>query len=167
MSARRRTPPPIPPLPVLDEEEAPDESDAEVGEEEEDDDDEAPRVVLGRVGELQKWMPKTLAKTWHDRPVWFLLRDDEELVGLFERIPEDPVSKGVSEAILSGLRTFATERNDALQAVLGVTDGLAYGFHVDASLKQVVTSFEDDGFDVVGELEDGELVLEEEGDAPA
>jgi hypothetical protein len=168
MSARRRPTPAIPPLPTLDElRETPEEADADATEDEDDDEDEAPRVLLGRVEQLQKWMPKTLARTWYDRPVWFLRRDDEELMGLFERIPEDPVSKGVSEAILGGLRTFASERNDALQAVLGVTDGLAYGFHVDASLKQVTTSFEDDGFDVVGELEDGEVVLEEAGEAPA
>lgn len=165
MSARRRPTPAIPPLPTLVEEEAPDEADAEASEDDEDDEgdeDEAPRVLLGCVGDLQKWMPKSLPRIWHDRPVWFLLRDDEELVGLFERIPEDPVSKGVSEAILGGLRTFASERNEPLQALLGVTDGIAYGFHVDASLKQVTTSFEDDGFDVVGGLEDGEVLIEED-----
>lgn len=158
MSERRGPPRPAPIAP-------PDEADEELDEDAEgddDDDDEAPRVLLGRVSDLQKWMPKSLARTWHDRPVWFLLQDDEELVGLFERIPEDPVSKGVSEAILSGLRTFATERNEALQAVLGITDGIGFGFHVDASLKQVTTSFEDDGFDVVGSLEDGEVRVDDE-----
>jgi hypothetical protein len=84
---------------------------------------------------------------------------DAELVTLFERIPEDPMSKGRVEAILGGLRSFAKDRNEELQAALGVTDALEYGFHVDAPFDRVVESFELDGFDIAGTIVAGDVEL--------
>jgi hypothetical protein len=157
---RRGGPPVAEPEPPIDEEAA---DDAEG----DDDDDEAPGVVLARVSDVAAWMPREIAKGWGARPVWFLIQDDAELVGLFERIPEDPVSKGVVEAILGGLRAFAAERSDDLQRVLGVTDAIGFGFHVDASFKQVESSFEDDGFVIAGAIREGVVVALEDDDAEA
>ncbi len=131
------------------------ETDDEAGEGE--DEDVPPGVVLSTVAEIANWMPAGIAKRFGDRPVWFILADDAELVGIFERIPEDPMGKGHVDAILGGLRAFAADRSEALQAVLGPTDGIGVGFHVDAKPAQVRESFEDDGFDVVATVKAGDL----------
>ncbi len=111
---------------------------------------------------MAKWIPATIAKSYGDRPVWFVLEDDSELIGLFDKIPEDPMPKKLSDTILGGIRAFAAERSDALQELLGITDSIAYGFHVDATMKQVRASFEEDGFEITGTIRDGEVVSEEE-----
>jgi hypothetical protein len=128
---------------------------------EDEDEDDAPLAILATVKDLAKWMPEGIVGAYGARPVWFVLAMDAELVTVFERIPEDPMPKGKIEAILSGLRTFAKERNAELQQLLGPTDGIQLGFHVDAPLSRVVESFEEDGFDVIeGAIVDGEVDLE-------
>lgn len=121
--------------------------------------DEVPRVILAKLSAIASYVPEHVAKAYGDRPIWFLLGMDAELVTLFERIPEDPMPKGRVEAILGGLRAFAKERNDELQAALGVTDSLEFGFHVDAPFDRVVESFELDGFDVAGTIVAGQIEL--------
>lgn len=134
----------------------------------EDDDEETPIAVIGTVAELARWMPEGIARIYGDRPVWFLLEMDAELVTVFEQIPEDPMPKGKVEAILSGLRRFASERSDQLQALLGPSDGISLGFHVDARIDRVVEAFEKDGFFVLRALRDGEVHVDddEEDEAP-
>jgi hypothetical protein len=127
---------------------------------EDEEEDDAPLALLGTVAELAKWMPDGIAKTYGTRPVWFVLEMDHELVTVFEQVPEDPMPKGKVEAILSGLRAFAKDRNAELQQVLGPTDGIRFGFHVDASLDRVIEAFEEDGFEVIEALRDGEVDLE-------
>lgn len=124
--------------------------------------DDAPLAILTTVRDLAKWMPAGVADTYGSRPVWFLLEMDAELVTIFEQVPEDPMPKGKVEAILTGLRAFATERNTELQTVLGPTDGISFGFHVDASLDRVIEAFEEDGFDVIEAIREGEISLEDE-----
>ena len=137
----------------------------EANDKDDEDDEEEPRVVLAKLSAVAKWMPEATAKMYANRPIWFILGMDAELVTVFERLPEDPMPKGHVAAILQGLRAFATERNDALQAVLGVTDSIELGFHVDATYAKVVDSFEQDGFLVVATIEAGELqVLASEED---
>ncbi|HVY49050.1 MAG TPA: hypothetical protein VHB21_24335, partial [Minicystis sp.] len=126
--------------------------------EDEGEDELVPRVILARVADVAAFMPAGVAAKFGDRPIWFLLEEDAELVGLFDRIPEDPMSKGNVAAILGGLRAFAAAHADELQRVLGVTDAIGYGFHVDAPLARVRASFEDDGFDVAGAIEAGKVV---------
>jgi hypothetical protein len=154
------------PAAARDDDLQPPDEDIEEEDEELDEDDDLPRVILGRVGDLARWMPEGYGKKFGDRPVWFLIQDDAELVGLFERIPEDPMPKGQSQAILGGLRAFAAERAEALQRVLGPTDALGYGFHVDATLARVRASFEQDGFELAGEIKGGEVVAHEVPDEP-
>lgn len=147
------------------EDEVPEGSDEErEDEEDEDGEDEAPRVIVSRVASLGKWFSPEIAKSMGDRPVWFMLESDAEFMSLFDRVPEDPMSKGKVEAILAGLRSFATARNDELQLMLGVTDGISFGFHTDASHKRVLAAFADDGFEIVGEISEGELVPADEED---
>jgi hypothetical protein len=137
--------------------------DTKEAEEEDDDDDESdddfPRVVLGKLEAISRWLPESMAKGYGDRPVWFILGMDAEIVSVFERIPEDPMPKGRAAAILGALRAFATERNADLQRVLGVTDSIEVGFHVDAPLNRVRASFEEDGFLVAATIEAGDLKL--------
>ncbi|MBL9025444.1 MAG: hypothetical protein JNL21_24830 [Myxococcales bacterium] len=128
----------------------------------EEEEDDAPLAIIGTVRDLAKWMPPGIAETFGARPVWFILEMDAELVTVFEQIPEDPMPKGKVEAILTGLRTFANERNTELQTVLGPTDGLSFGFHVDASLDRVIEAFEEDGFEVIEALAEGEVAFGEE-----
>jgi hypothetical protein len=137
-------------------EEAEPRDDEEEGEDE--DDFEPPLVLIAKVADVAKWMGPGVGKKFADRPVWFLLEDDADMVGIFDRIPEDPMPKGQSQAILAGLRAFAEERADDLQRLLGVTDSIGYGFHVDASFAAVCKSFEEDGFERVGEIRDGAVV---------
>jgi len=133
-------------------------SDEDTAPAEGDDEEEAPLVVLATVKDLGKWMPDGIVAAYGARPVWFLLKMDAELVTVFEQIPEDPMPKGKVEAILSGLRKFASERNAELQQLLGPTDGIELGFHVDAPLSRVIEAFEEDGFDVVeGVVVEGEV----------
>lgn len=147
---------------MIGDDEAPEGSEDEQGDDEADDEDETPRVIVTRVSSLAKWFSPEIAKSMGDRPVWFMLQSDEEFMTLFDRVPEDPMSKGKVEAILAGLRSFATARNEVLQLVLGVTDGISFGFHTDAPHKRVLAAFDDDGFELVGEIVDGELVATEE-----
>lgn len=128
----------------------------------EDDEDDAPLAIVATVRDLAKWMAPGIADTYGTRPVWFILEMDAELVTVFEQIPEDPMPKGKVEAILAGLRSFATERNAELQTVLGPTDGISFGFHVDAPLDRVIEALENDGFEVIEAIEEGELAFEEE-----
>lgn len=122
------------------------------------DDDETPLVVLARLGDLGRFVPDPMMKAYRQRPVWFLLGMDQELVELFERIPEDPMQKGHVTAILAALRAFAEHHNQPLQALLGVTDEIAYGFHTDATHDRVRASFEEDGFEVLEQvIADGEI----------
>lgn len=127
------------------------------GTEEDDDDDDFPGVVLGRLADLGSMVPETLAKTYASRPVWFFLQMDKELTTLFEQLPEDPMPKGKVDAIMAVLRKFAEDKNEDLQQVLGVTDALEIGFHVDASIERVRDAFENDGFVVVGLVEGGKI----------
>ena len=128
----------------------------------EDDDDFAPNVVLTTVGDLRASMPAGVGAKFAKVTAWFLLEQDAELVGLFDRVPEDPMSKGQVAAILGGLRAFASEHAEALQVFLGPTDGIGVGFHVDAPLAKVRASFEEDGFEVRATVRDGELTPEPE-----
>ena len=123
-----------------------------------DEEDFVPFVVIARIGDVAAWMPEGVGKKFGTLACWFLLEDDAELVGLFERVPEDPLSKGQVAAILGGLRAFASERADELQALLGPSDGIGLGFHTDATLARVHASFEEDGFAIVGRVEAGHVV---------
>ncbi|NUO50255.1 MAG: hypothetical protein HOV80_15480 [Polyangiaceae bacterium] len=124
--------------------------------------EDAPLAIVTTVRDLAKWMPAGIAETYGQRPAWFLLEMDAELVTIFEQIPEDPMPKGKVEALLTGLRAFATERNTELQTILGPTDGISFGFHVDAPLDRVIEALEEDGFQVLEVIKDGEIVLEDE-----
>ncbi len=132
-----------------------------MSDDEESDEEDIPRCVLATLRTLGDRVPAAIAKPYGDRPIWFILEMDSELVTLFERIPEDPMPKGQVTAILEVLRAFAVEKNEALQAVLGVTDGIEVGFHVDAPYARVVDSFEKDGFAVVATIEAGTIVVTE------
>jgi hypothetical protein len=125
---------------------------------------EIPFVVIAKIADVAAWMPDGLGKKFGHLACWFLLEQDGEMVGLFDRVPEDPMSKGQVAAILGGLRAFATERADELQAVLGPSDGIGLGFHADASIDKVIDSFEEDGFEIAGEIENGEVIELEEDD---
>ncbi len=137
--------------------------DAPIEDEDEDDDedDEFPRVVVATVADLSGWVPELTAKQHGSRPVWFMLEQDADLAGVFDRLPESKMPKTSSDAILAGLRTFSLEKSDGLQELLGITESIQYGFHIDASLDDVIESFEDDGFEVVATIQGGSLVERE------
>ena len=124
--------------------------------------EDAPLAIVTTVRDLANWMPPGIAETYGSRPAWFVLEMDAELVTIFEQIPEDPMPKGKVEALLTGLRAFATERNTELQTILGPTDGISFGFHVDAPLDRVIEAFEEDGFVVLEAIKNGEIVLEDD-----
>jgi hypothetical protein len=128
-----------------------------------EEEDDAPLAIITTVRELAKWMPPGVVEIYGSRPAWFVLEMDAELVTIFEQVPEDPMPKGKVEAILTGLRAFATERNTELQTILGPTDGISFGFHVDAALDRVVEAFEEDGFEVLEAIQEGEIALGEDG----
>lgn len=139
----------------------------EAARDEQDDEDETPMVVIARLGDLGRFVPDAMKKAYKGRPVWFLLGMDQELVELFERVPEDPMQKGHVTAILGALRAFAEHHNEPLQALLGVTDEIAYGFHTDATYDRVRGSFEEDGFEILEEIiADGEIADAEDDAAP-
>jgi hypothetical protein len=123
-----------------------------------DDDEVPPLLVLATAGDLVGWLPDDVRARHRGRPVWVMVASDAEQMELFERIPEDPLPRGAVDALLGGLRRFVADKSDALQALLGATDSLEFGFHADADLEEVRESFEDDGFFVVGTIEEGEVV---------
>lgn len=123
-----------------------------------EDEDETPLVLLAKLGDLGRFVPEAMLKAYKSRPVWFVLGMDQELIELFERVPEDPMQKGHTTAILGALRAFAEHHNEPLQAILGVTDEIAYGFHTDATYERVRDSFEEDGFDALEQvIADGQI----------
>lgn len=126
------------------------------------DEEETPHVILAQLKDLDVPLEAKLLRDYGARPVWFLLEMDAELVTVFERLPEDPIPKGHVEAIMGALRGFTQARSDALQVVLGVSDGLHFGFHTDASLDRVREAFEEDGFFVAGTVQGGEIVEAED-----
>jgi hypothetical protein len=134
--------------------------DVSTEEETDEADDETPLAIIARLSDIAKHADPAMVKAYGDRPIWFILGMDAELVTLFERIPEDPMPKGRVEAILRAVRSFAAEHNEELQAVLGVTDSIEFGFHIDAPVAKVRASFEEDGFFVVGTIEEGAIKVE-------
>lgn len=141
----------------LDEDTA--EGDEEEGEEGEEED---PSVVIATLGDLGRHLPDALRKSFGDRPIWFIREDDQELVEIFERVPEDPMPKGRAQELLRGLRSFAEENSDRLQEMLGVSDSIVYAFHGDAAISKVISAFEEDGFFVLtGVIRTGEIVVPE------
>jgi len=128
-----------------------------------DEDEETPEALIATLADLGRHLPEGLRKGFGARPCWFIQQDDEELVEIFDRLPEDPMPKGRAQELLRALRSFAEENSDELQEILGITDGIAYGFHGDASLAQVTKAFEEDGFLVwSGVLLAGTITLPEE-----
>jgi hypothetical protein len=119
------------------------------GQDAEDEQDELPCVVIGVLAELGDAVDAPLRHKHGERPVWFAREQDHELAGVFERLPEGPMVKVETDAILAALRKFSLARSEELQDVLGATDSLRYAFHVDARLQEVTESFEDDGFLVI------------------
>ena len=135
--------------------------DVELGERDAEDveqdlDEDLPRVVMCTIQDLGTKAPEAVAKLG-ERPVWFINDEHAELVGVFERYPEEASTS--SSAVLSFLRSFSTSTGEGLQALLGPASSLRYGFHTTASLAEVVESFEDDGFDVLLGIRDGEVQL--------
>ncbi len=139
-----------------------DEVDSEdASDDDQDDEDETPQVLLATFGDLGSLLPDGL-RAFASRPVWFMREEDQELATLFERLPEDPMPKGRAVELLRSLRNFAEESSDMLQGVLGIAEGIVYGFHGDASLDAVKRAFEGDGFFVwTGLVQKGELVVPE------
>lgn len=141
-----------------------DEDEAGEGDEGEDEDgeDEIPSVVIATLGDLGSYLPDALRKSFGDRPIWFIREDDQELVEIFERVPEDPMPKGRAHELLRGLRAFAEAESDRLQELIGSAEGIVYGFHGDASLDRVKRAFEEDGFVVcTGIVRAGQIVIPE------
>lgn len=127
-----------------------------------EEDDEPPSAVIATLGDLGHHLPDALRKSFGGRPVWFIREDDQELVEIFEHLPEDPMPKGRAHELLRGVRGFAEEHSDRLQEVLGIAEGIVYGFHGDASLQRVTKAFEEDGFIVCGGIiQSGEIVIPE------
>lgn len=131
--------------------------DPPLDDEEDEVDEDAPRVVIGTLEDFGTQAPEAVARLG-DRPMWFIADANAEMVGVFERYPEKPANAGVT-AVLNFLRTFSTTQGTDLQALLGPTDSIRYGFHTTASLGEVVESFEDDGFDVLLGITDGAVEL--------
>ncbi|MFO0670786.1 MAG: hypothetical protein U0235_14335 [Polyangiaceae bacterium] len=130
--------------------------------EDEDGEDEIPSVVIATLGDLGSYLPDALRKSFGDRPIWFIREDDQELVEIFERVPEDPMPKGRAHELLRGLRAFAEAESDRLQELIGSAEGIVYGFHGDASLDRVKRAFEEDGFVVcTGIVRAGQIVIPE------
>ncbi len=125
---------------------------------------EEPRVIVAMLSQLRPWIPASAIEGQPDRVAWFLPGQDAELVGLFERYPEPSVPVLVSRPILQGLREFCLDQSQSLQRYVGVTERIEYGFHVGASLEQIVESFEDDGFEVIDAIRDGRVVVETSDD---
>jgi hypothetical protein len=123
--------------------------------------DAPPRVVVALFGDLGKWIPKGEAA---DRAAWFLAQDDAGLVGIFDRLPEGSMPPQACRAILAGLRSFSLDQSASLQRYIGPTSSIHYGFHVDATLDQIVESFEQDGFEVVDAVRDGRVLVVEGDD---
>ena len=138
------------------------EDDEGEGEDEEGEEDDIPSVVIATLGDLGSYLPDALRKSFGDRPIWFIREDDQELVEIFDRVPEDPMPKGRAHELLRGLRAFAEAESDRLQELIGSAEGIVYGFHGDASLDRVKRAFEEDGFVVcTGILRAGQLVIPE------
>ncbi len=162
VSKKKPRAPAPPPLPTLEELTA---SAAPLGEDEraEQEEDEAgPGVVLATVADLPGRLPAALIEAHGSRPIWFFAAADERDVGVFERLPEGAFDKGATAAILAALRALSLEESDRLQAFLGQTERIVYGFHADASLDDVAESFEDDGFDVLEAIVDGHVAVDDE-----
>lgn len=160
MSKKKPRAPAPPPLPTLEElaaTAAPFDDDHEA-----EDADEAAGVVIATVDDLTGRLPEALIAKHGKRPIWFLAADDEPEVGVFERLPEGAFDKGATTAILAALRAISTEESERLQLYLGTTERIVYGFHADASVDDVIESFEDDGFEVIEAIEDGHVAVDDE-----
>jgi hypothetical protein len=132
---------------------------------EDEEDEQGPCVVLGRLADLRGFGDPALLRQHGERPVWFMIRDDAEFMTLFDQLPERPVPPALSRSIMEVLRSFAAAESDALQSILGSTDSIEFGFHERASVDDVATAFEEDGFDVAFVLYEGKVVDEvDEGD---
>src|SRR5688572_23224483 len=112
--------------PVPDDTSPPDQAEHDDQDQDQDDvdDEDEPRVLVATMSSMGARLPEGLRKGFGTRPIWFLRQDDEELVTVFEQLPEDPMPKGRAHELLRVLRVFAEECSDELQRLLGVTDAL-------------------------------------------
>jgi hypothetical protein len=118
--------------------------------------------VLATVSDLIGRLPDALLAAHGGRPIWFLAAADEPAVGVFERLPEGPFDKVATAAILATLRAMSLEESDRLQLYLGPTERIVYGFHAEASVEDVIASFEDDGFDVIEAIVEGHVAVDDD-----
>lgn len=124
--------------------------------------DEVPSVVVATLADLGQYLPGSLVMSFGERPAWFLREEDQELVEIFDHLPEDPMPKGRAHELLKALRGFTDASSDDLQRLLGPAESLVYGFHGDAKLADVVAAFEKDGFVVcTNVVRRGKVVLPE------
>jgi hypothetical protein len=124
--------------------------------------DEVPTVVVATLADLGSYLPEGLLKGFGDRPAWFLREDDQELVEIFDHVPEDPMPKGRAHELLKALRQFTDAQSEELQRLLGPAESLVYAFHGDAPISRVVAAFEQDGFVVcTNVVRGGRVVLPE------
>jgi hypothetical protein len=136
--------------------------DIDESEDEAEEEEETPQALIATLADLGRYLPEGLRKGFGGRPCWFIRQEDEELVEIFDRLPEDPMPRGRAHELLRALRGFAEDNSDGLQELLGIAGGIVYGFHGDASLEQVTEAFEDDGFFVwSGVLSGGVITLPE------
>ena len=147
---------------ITEAQERADETDDET--DDEDEDEFVPRVVVGRLRDLGPAVDAALLKQYGDRPLWFMIEDDDEYMELFDRLPENPMPNRIQQAILSVIRQFAASHSDALQEILGPTEAIGLGFHASATIDSVIESFEDDGFEVCLALVNGNVEFEEEAE---
>lgn len=162
MSKKKPRAPAPPPLPTLEELTAARAPSGEDADADSDADERAPAVVLATVRDLLGRLPVALIDAHGSRPIWFLAAADEPDVGVFERLPEGAFDAAASASILAALRAISLEESERLQVHLGPTERIVYGFHADASVDDVVESFDDDGFDVLEAIVDGHVAVDDE-----
>lgn len=111
-----------------------------------------PRLILCSVSALGARLTAKTRARYGERPLWFGRGSDPEShpLSLFDLVAEPRSNKAVDE-IMAVLDTLPRDADiaESLHAVVGEDDGLAYGFHLGATLDQAREAFLRDGYELV------------------
>lgn len=108
----------------------------------------APRVFFFAVNRIVGISPAALAR-FGDRPAWYHRKEATARSTLFTRFPEPPIEGPEVDEVIGVLTNGIQEMGPSIMTLVGRTPTMRFGFHTAATYEQALTSFTEDGFELV------------------
>jgi len=107
-----------------------------------------PRVIFFAVNQIVGLSDAALAR-FGTRPGWFYRKECQDQTTLFDRVPEPPIEGPEVDEVIAVLSGGFKANGNALMSLVGRTPTMCYGFHTAATYEQAMSSFAEDGFELV------------------